>query len=323
MTVQVGRDVFGVFKQTAKGSLGAQPTFAHGLADGTLDVKLSQGSDPLTSAYLSPATAFRDGALAGGELTFRAMLKSIGLYLYGALGAVSTVGTNPYTHTITLGAALPYLSCYQKKGDATPTIEAVQDCKVDELTLSWEENKPVVVKLVVAGTVFSYPASFTPGTDESDTVSYFTPAGGTFKLDVDSGTAVTTLIKGGSVSIKRGVKQTAYSGTIVPADSDEGACAVEVGFTLRPADLTDWRAILTGTPAGTTVSEVPVYGSFEHTFVSGAASLKLAATKVEYLCDQPGADPAGGAADIELSGRCYRNTTTPITCTLINAQVSY
>ena len=33
-------------------------------------------------------------------------------------------------------------------------------------------------------------------------------------------------------------------------------------ITIVPNDFTDWRKILTGTGAGTTVQSTPVYGSF-------------------------------------------------------------
>jgi len=323
MTVQIGKDVFGVAKQSAKGTLVAQPTFAHGLAGGTLKPDITQEEDPLTSTYLSPNSAFRDGVESGGTPVTRAFVKSVGLYLLGVLGNIASVGTGPYTHTIDLGAALPYLSCYQKKGDTAATIVAVRDCKVDALTLSWEQNKPVVLEVAVKGTTFSFPADFTPSTDETDSVDYFRPVGGTFKLDVDSASPVTAPIKAGSIAVKRSVETTVYSGSIEPADSDEGKCEVEVSFTIHPADLTDWRAILTGTPDGTTVSNVPIFGSFEHTFVSGEASLKLAAGKVAFLTDLPDADPAGGAADFALAGLCYRVSGTPITATLVNTQASY
>jgi hypothetical protein len=320
MTLDVGKAVFGICKQSAKGTAASNPAFAFGLAGGGIGVDIAQEPDKLTSAYLSPAGAYRSKADTGASIETRAWQKAIGLLLYGALGAISTTGAGPYTHVITLGSALPYLTVFDKKGDGT--ILGVKDCKIDELELSWEENMPLDVSVKFAGGALSFP-TFTAVVDESDTVAYYTPVGGTFKYDVDSGTAVEASILGGKIVIGREAKPYTFSGDIEAADVMEGACSVEVSLSVLPADMTLWRTIATGTSSGTGISNSPVYGSIEHTFVVGADSLKFAATNVGFLVDIPEADPDGGAAESELAGVAYRVTGTPITATLINTQVSY
>lgn len=323
MALQVGKDVLGLAKQTAKGTIAANPTFLHGLAGGGIKVEISQESDELTSAYLAPAGAYRDAVENGADYTTRAWQKAVGAYLIAALGNVATSGSGPYTHTITLAAgALAYWTVFVKKGDGT--ITAVKDCKLDELEISWEENKPLELAAKWAGTVFSFPATFVGTVDESDTTNYFVPVGGTFKYDVDSATPVVASVKSGKIAIKRGAEPQMFSGAIEAGDVYEGAAEVSCQFNVIPDDLTLWRTIVTGAAAGTTIGTTPLYGSFEHTFTKGADSLKLASSYVAFLADLPEADPAGGAAEMELSGLCYRGgTATPLTATLINTQVSY
>ena len=154
-------------------------------------------------------------------------------------------------------------------------------------------------------------------------MNYFTPVGGSFKLDLDSATPAVVPIKAGKIAIKRSIDPRYFSGAIEAQDTWEGACDVEVGLTVVPDDTTWWRTLITGAVGGASVQTTPVYGSFEVTFVKGADSLKLAASNVAFLCDLPEADPEGGAAESELSGICYRSAGTPITATLINTQVSY
>jgi hypothetical protein len=321
MALQVGKDVFGIAKQTAKGSIASNPYFAIGLAGGGLSIAPSQEPDALTSAYLSPAGAYRDKIESGASIETRAYLKSIGLLLLGALGGISTTGSGPYTHVITLGTALLYLTAFQKKGD--DTLHAVKDCKIDELAISWEENSPLKVSAKMVGGAWSVPATFTPTANEMDTTDYFTPVGGTFRYDVDGSTLATLPILGGSVTIKRSAEAQYFSGAIEAGDVFEGACAVDVGLTVMPDDMTLWKNILTGAVGGTSISGVPIYGSYSCGFVNGAASLTLAGANTAFLCDMPEADPAGGGAKMELAGIGYRSAGTPITATLVNTQATY
>jgi hypothetical protein len=315
-------DVFGIARQAAKGTLETNPTFAHGLAGGGLAVDPSQEPDKLTSAYLSAAGAFRDKIENGFSIETRAFQKAIGLYLYAIMGGLSTTGEGPYVHTITLGSSNPYLSAFEKKYG--PMHFGLRDCKLDELSLEWEENKPVVVKLKGMGTVLSFPVSFTPTVDETDTDDYYTPVGGTFKLDLDSATPAVVPVRAGKFTIKRGVETPFFSGAIEAGDANEGACSAEASLTIRPDDLTVWRNALTGATNGASIMTTPQYGSAEVTFVAGSDSLKIAGSHIAFLCDLPEADPEGGAVDCELAGEAFRGTgTTPLTFTLTNTQASY
>lgn len=323
MAIQVAKDQLGVAKQAAKGSIPANPAFAHGMTGGLgLKVGINQEPDPVTSAYLAAAGAYRDKVESGAEFETRVWQKAIGLYLLGALGSVSTSGAGPYTHTITLGASTPYLTFFQKKSDAA--IYAIKDCKVDELELSWEENAPIDFSVKAVGGAWSAPASFTPTVDECDTTNYYTPIGGTFKYDVDSGTPVVASIKGGKITIKRQAEAQFFSGAIEAADAEQGRCEIEVGLTVVPDDTLLWRNIITGATGGTAVQSAPLYGSAEITFAKGADSLKFAMSSVAFLADLPEVDPEGGAGEMELSGIAYRGSgSTPVTVTLINTQATY
>ena len=441
-TLQVGKDVFGIARQGALGTPAAQPQFAHGLAGGGIKVGINQETDPLTSAYISPAGAFRDQVDAGAEITARAWTKSIGLYLLGALGAIDSTpgspavkavlttaltgvnndltflavtagtagnsktvkltdpsgnnqalsvsvvssdidvslatgvagaitstakevrnalnahsganaliltsiapgntgngvvtamaktnlaggaaasGTGYNTHTITLGAATPYLTAFEVKGDDTKPV--VRDCKVDELGLAWDGNKPVELTAKLVGTVLSFNTTFTAVEDEVDAVTDFRPAGGTFKIDVDSGTPVTAPLVAGTISIKRAAEPQFYSGDIEAGDVAEGFCTVECSFTVVPADLDEWRTVITGSDSGTGVDGDVVYGSFEMSFENGVDTLVLSADNVAYMCDLPDADPAGGAAKVDLAGIAYRSgVASPITAVLENTLTDY
>jgi hypothetical protein len=399
MGLQTGKDVFGIAKQSGKGVIAANPYFAFGLVSGGIVVDPTQEPDKLTSAFLSPAGAYRSRIDAGAGIETRAWQKAIGLLLLGALGSCSTsqapapvaiatsseasptvitttaphlqgssgtklvtiaghVGSTPaingshtatmtgpstftlpvevtvagtggtvtfpatsYSHIITLGDALDYFTVFEVKGDGS--LHAVKDCKIDELDISWTENMPLLVAVTFVGGAWSAPTTFAATVDESDTTDYFTPVGGTFKYDVDSDTPAEASVLGGHINIKRSVEAKVYSGAIEPGDVFEGGCAVETSLTVMPDDMTLWRNVLTGAVDGSAVSSVEIYGSFEHTFVKGADSLKLAGAKTAFLCDMPTAEPEGGGAELELAGVAYRSAGTPLTATLVNMQASY
>jgi hypothetical protein len=322
MALQIGRDVFYIAKQAARGTLAAAPAFAHGLTGGGISVDPKDEKVGITSAALAPSGAFREKVETEANVETLALAHSIGVYFLAALGNVATTGTTSFTHTFTLGAASPYLSAWIKKGDGL--IVASRDCKLDELELEWDENKPLEVKSKLAGGKVSFPASVTPVFDETSAPTFFTPVNGTFAFAASGSTpgAAASILSGG-ITIKRDVESYFFSGDIEAGDNAEGVCTPEIKLKMLAEDTSVWRTLLTGTSAGTTVSQTPVYGSFEFNFTAGSSTLKIAASRVAFTCDLPEADPDGGAAEIELSGICYLSGATPLTVTLVNAQSSY
>lgn len=314
----------GIAKQSAKGTAAANPTFAHGLTDGAvLTVDVAQDAEERTSGVRANPGINRTGVMPGMDFTGRAHPKSVGLYAYAAMGGLATTGAGPYTHVITLADSLPYLSGF---GKLNSSIFKVQDFKVDSLGFSFNENEPVEMAVSGMGTVIDFAATFTPTTDETigTESAYYIASAGTFKLDVDSATAVTAKIQSGEISISNNLEAIMLSGSVSPSDVFEGRQDVECSFDLVIDNLDEWRTIITGTAGGTSVSATPIFGSFEVVFTSGTASLKLAATQVAFITDFPDADPAGGPVVLSLSGVVVRPASgSPLTITAINGTTSY
>lgn len=324
MALQSAIAKVGVAKQASKGTAAAAPTYGHGVTDGSvLNVDVQQDLDDLTSGSRTSAGVIRTGVMSGQEFTTRAFPGSIGAYLYGALGAIATTGSGPYTHTITPGSGdLPYLTAF---GVLDSNIYSVRDLKVDEIGFSFDGTAPVGVSISGMGTVLGFPASFSPTTDETS-VAYLRTAGGTFSVDVDggSGTASTARITAGEVTISNNLDPIMLSSSIVPDDVFPGRMEVSCSFDIVPDDLALWRTIVTGSDAGTTVASGPVYGSFSIQFTDGTNTLTLAATKVAFTCDFPDADPAGGAVTLSLAGIAVQPSGgSSITATLVNSVATY
>lgn len=322
MPIQSALALVGGAKQSAKGSAATDPTYQHGITDGqVLTVEVSQDLESRTSGTRFAPAVNRTGVMPGIEFTCRGHVSSIGLWLFGALGAKSVSGTSPnYTHTFSTGADLPYLTAF---GSLDSNLYSVEDVKVDSLEVSWSENEPVEFAVTGMGTNVGFPATITPTTDDS-AAAYLRPAGGSFQIDIDGTTLAAAKVTGGSVSINNNLAPIMLSGTITPGDVFPGQQAIEVSLDVTPDNLNDWRTILTGTSNGTTVSAAPIYGSFSVQFTDGSKTLTLAATKVAFTTEFPSADAGGGPVTLSLAGMVVIPAAgSPLTATLTNGIASY
>lgn len=326
MPVQTFTAQTGIAKQASKGTLAANPTFAHGLTGGSpISVDISNTPLEVTAAKRAQHNVIREGVANGASIEAPAYIKSLGLYLLGALGAVVTTGASaPYTHTFATGD-LPYLSVFAK--GIGSNNEAVRDCKIDELTLKWEGNKPVNVSVKVLGTTFSYPAAFTPTTDETASEAFLVATGGTFQIDVIGSTLAAARITGGELTIKNNISPIDPAASIEADDVYEGVQEHSLKLTIVPDDLAEFRKTVTGGASGTSVANTTPTGSVSLTFKENAGTGQLAVTgsKVAFMTAFPDADPKGGPVTIELAGMALMPTggTAPLVYALQNAQATY
>ena len=325
MPIQKITALTGIAKQSASGSLAANPTFAHGLTGGSpLSVEPAQNPLETTVGKRAAYNVYRDTVANGGSVQSYAYLKSLGLWLLGAIGSDTVTGTGPYVHTYATGD-LPYLSLFAKGIDTT--IEAVRDCKVDELTMKWDGSKPVEMTAKLVGTVFSYPATFTPTTDESGSESFLTPLGGSFSIDVLGSTLVSARVIGGELTIKNNVQPIDPSATVEAGDVWEGVQEHSLKLTIVPDNLAEFRKTVTGGAAGTSVSVTAPTGSVSLTFKenNGTGQLAVTGSKVAFMTSFPDADPKGGAVEIELAGMAVMPAggTAPLVYALTNGQATY
>lgn len=321
MPLQSAIAQIGAAKQSAKGSAAANPTFAHGVTDGAvLSLDITQDANSRTGASLGLQDVNRTAAMPAAGFTSRAHARSLGLYLFAALGGKSVTGTGPYTHVFTPADTLPYLTL---AGKLDTVLTQVRDYKVDTMTVSWSENDPLEVQVEGMGTVLSFPVSFTPTTDDT-TSAYFSPVGGTFQISTSTGTPATARVTGGEIAISNALEAIPLSGSILPDDIFNAQREITCSFDIQPENLDDWRTIATGSSGGAGVSSTVPYGSFSMAFTNGADSLTIAATRVAFTCDFPDADPAGGPVTITLAGVVLKpSASAQITATLINTQASY
>jgi hypothetical protein len=317
----------GIAKQTAKGTLAANPTFAHGVVSGkAIMYALKQDYADVTSGNSAPTNVDRTQADAGMAYDTRAYLKVLGLYLLGLFGADVVTGTTPnFVHTFGLAASQPYLSGFESYNGL---LEAVRDLKIDGLTLKWTANQPVVLTIAALGTVWSVPTTFVAATDETGSESFLVPVGGTFQVAMVGNTPVTARVTDGEIDFKNALAAVFASGAI---EADDPGCRgrheATVKLTVIPEDMALWKATVTGTGTGTAVAPGTQYGSLAVTFKenAGTGGLAITGSKVAFLCERPDIDPGGGSMSLALAGQAVMasGAVAPLVCALTNSVATY
>ena len=330
MPLQTNQVIVGVAKQSASGTIATNPTYAHGVKGGApLSVDPSQSVLEVTSSKRAYTTVIREAVANSASIEAPAYLKTLGLWLLGAIGTTTDAGSaGAYTHTYATGD-LPYLSIFAKGMDATAgqTIQAIRDCKVDELTLKWDNSKPVELSVKCNGTVFSYPTTFSATTDDTGSESFLIPVGGTFQYDVSGASPATARVISGELTIKNNLAPVDTAAAIEHADQYEGVQEHELKLTVVPDNLTDFRKVITGASNGTSATSVVPTGSIAITFKenNGTGTLAVTGSKVAFVTSIPDADPKGGPAQIELAGTAVlaSGATSPLIYVLTNAVQTY
>lgn len=326
MPLQTLTAQIGVAKQTSRGTIAANPTFAHGLAGGApIQVEPSQSVLEVTTGKRAASTVIRESVAASAGGDFPAYIRTLGLYLLGALGSVTTTGASaPYTHTYALGD-LPYLSFFAKGIGAD--IEAIRDCKIDELSLKWDGAKPLELSVKAMGTVFSYPSTFTVGTDDTGSDAFLVPVGGTFEVDVVGSSPASARVIGGEITIKNNSATVDGSAAIESLDVIEGVSEHEIKLTIVPDDLAAFRETVTGASNGTAVSASVPFGAVNLVFKEngGTGTLAVQGDKVAFLVGFPEASPKGETTKLELAGTAVLPSggTSPLEFVLTNSVASY
>jgi len=294
--------------------------------DSAIAVNLATGvAGAITSTALQVRNAIRSDAEAAALVAAALAPGNDGTGVVTALaaanlaGGADATGSGASTHVITPDATLPFCTVFGAKDTER---KAASDCKLDSLKIEWEGNNPVKVTPTWAGMGVAWSdAAYEPEIDESLS-DYFKGIHLDAALDLDgSGYDGGAEIKSGSVEVKRNIVADARSGRLEPSSLDEGAFECEVELVVRVPDLSPVRLLLTGAVDGDAVSAAVPYGGFSLAFADSPGSVALAATRVAWRTSEPEASPAGGPAELTLSGRCYGNPA--ITATVRNSVASY
>ena len=326
--------LIGVAKQSAKGTAASAPSFVHGLTGGQVfKLDRSVESDDVSCGVRAGTDSHVESIVPGADFDTYGYADVLPLYFYGAMGSIASAAASGdgmsgyYTHTVTLGDLLAYLTVWGRIGGE---YSSVAGCKVSALEMDFEGNSPLDFGITLLGLVATLGLSAFPGeVDPSCFDGYFIPTGGTFKIDTGSGTPAVAPVTKGNLKLENNCSAVSVAGQVMPGDIEEGKLTSSGSVTVKPDDMTLYKKMVTGSGTGTTPTGAMVYGSFEWNFThskDSKCSLKVTATNVPFTADFPDVAPDGGAAEMQFS---FDNigvaspSGSPVTVEITNQVASY
>ena len=329
--INVSIGLIGAALQTDKDTPATAPTFTHGLTGGKVaNLERSIESASVSCGVRAGTDSYVASIASGLDFDTYGYADVLPLYLYGCLGAIASKAATKagfYEHTVTLGDTLPYLTFWGRIGSEYTRTDG---CKVDQIEMEFEGNKPVSFGVTAIGMATLLGLESIPGAgDPSCFDGYFVPTNGTFKLDTSSDTPTDAPVISGALTLANSCSTAPLAGQISPGSVDEGKLTSSGNVKVRPDDLSLYKAMITGSPTGTVPTGKIVYGSFEWEFThSKDADYKMTvkATHVPFTAEFPEVSPDGGSAEIQFDfadiGIDSRGGS-PVEITVVNATESY
>ncbi len=326
-----GTAELGLALQSARGSPAAAAVRRVYLTGGTLPAALkplqADRSVSTTRVALGPV---HDRIAAQGSPAFVVRPASIGMILYAALGAKAVSGaSDPWTHTLTLGTSLPYLTLW--RWSAGVLSERLADVRVARLTLSGASGRPLQATVdLVGGSAASRSAQETGGSVETTDAFLFRHGTGALKIE---GAAVSS-ISDFTLTVATGV--TVIQTLAGPLAMLDGPATITLQAEQELVDAALWNRLVYGSATPTnltaaTLTPLELAGSpagIEFTFTEQASperSLKLALPRVAVSPpDGFVPDPSYRQPRLTVVYTAFKPASgSPITATLKNAVSSY
>lgn len=224
--------------QTAMGSPAAVSQWRLYPRNSTLEATPSvQSFEEMTALRLRSA-AFLGELVIGGDVEMYVRPETIAPILYGVLGAQAIAGVaNPYTHTMTPAASLPYFTFWRSLGNGL--AEKFVDCIITKVVLHGESYMPLTVTLSVMGLAASYLTS-AEATATPETINAFmhSDAAGALKVE---GTAL-SCISQFDLTIDNGAQAVPGDG-LAACDISIGQLSVEAQTTQLLSSFSLWNRL--------------------------------------------------------------------------------
>lgn len=332
------RGVLVAQKQTAIGTTAPDTPgtskFATGKVSGGMRPTRDMNDLALTSNTQARRGRYVQRARGEGTVTILAHPNELGLWLYEAMGAVSTSGSGPYTHTFTMADALPNpMTVWDLVGDDWWRFA---DTFVQQLTIRGESGENILCELQL----LSYNAESRGPNAPTYTLAGDDPRfkyiGTQAKLEADNATpVVVTNAENAELVINRNL-ELRYGSSLTPTQQIPSRDVdMSVGIVYDAQGNQGWD-FLRGAHLGVVsvtgaVTQNLVMGSWDMTFgkhpSSYAGSLRIYSNGAdwEYGVERPDSDPAGGPLEMDIAGPVVAPAAggTEFTAVLQNETASY
>jgi hypothetical protein len=298
-------------KQTVKGTaiLPAAAAFGSRLAaEPSLMPFKERGRYVSTDTDQEGGTSYTSFMGVRGDLQFYLDPTTISFFAYAALGAVSTAGTGPYTHTITPSESLPWLTLFREVGGGL-LVETYIDCKVTSLRISGQAGQPAMLTVSFVG-LKSQTLAAAPSKAVETVDGYIYPeAQGKIKL-----ATVAKAIHSLDWGVNRNVSPY-QADDYFATDIDEGARDYDLSFATRfnsgaiaAADYYTFFYNSASPAANTDLSPIVASQAFEFQFFRSAAlSVKVAHTAITYAAVPVQPNPAGDPIEVQVAANVEPN----------------
>lgn len=332
-TTIASKGEIGIDLQSAEGSVGGTAEFAHPLISGlpnpvesVVEADISELSTDLVPAIYKTEQHWEMDA------TFWATPRATGPWIKTMLGSLSTSGGgDPYTHTMTAGTvAPPFYTVFASHPGAR--YAKYSDGTTQELNFQFAAGEPLKLNVKAMGyTPLDLAATYTSTVTESisNSGSWFSMIGGTFKLDHASTPASTTVatVRSGTISITRDLELVQTDG-LNPEHRSLGKFKVGVSLELLWANYELFKATHYGSTSGTGSSAVPVFGSLDFTFAqaptaSANRTLQVQVPNVALRVPDPAdVDPSGGPILTSVVGMTTKPSSGDIVTAILKSSDS-
>lgn len=237
--------------QTAKGSPAASATQRSYLSGGTLVVpskEIRLGGDTGTTRAPTALASYVTSVVSFGEPEIIVRPRMIGLLLYATLGAKAVSGaSDPWTHTITLGTSVPYLTAWRHQAGLFNDRHA--DVRITRLVIAGRHGEPLRCQFSLAGGSPVYRSAQETGAtvETADVMMYYHGDGA---LLVEGSTVGSldefTLVIEPGVALVEGLNGPR------PVMTGRAQITVETSQTLASASL--WNRMVYGTASPTNLA---------------------------------------------------------------------
>ncbi len=267
--------------QSAKGAAASVSQFRLYPSGGEMPHAVAELSDleEMTGQRML-SDAFIGEVAVTGSTEFHVRPITIAPLLFGVMGAQAVTGAgDPYTHTMTIAATLPYWTFWRMLGNGL--AEKFVDCIIHRVVIHGESHMPLTVTVDVIGLTPSY---LTPAeaTATVDTTNHFMHSDAAAALKVE-GTAI-SCIREFDITIDNGA-QAIPGDSITSCDVSIGRLSIEAQTTQHLDSFALWNRVHYGSATPSTgaahiTTPLELAGSpagidFKWTRIAGTRTLEI------------------------------------------------